>query len=123
MLAGKRIYIVDDDSGFLKGIERLLRAHGLRARTFLSAQAFEAEADLRDAACLIVDVHLGDVSGIDLIRRMLAGPAAVPFIVVTGNSSETTRLAAAAAGCCAYLEKPFSSKALLDSIRSAIELH
>ena len=70
MPTGKLIHVVDDDRGFLKGIERLLSAHGLEVRTFSSAEEFQAEADLDEAACLILDIHLTGMSGIELLSRL-----------------------------------------------------
>jgi len=70
MWPGKQIYVVDDDSGFLKGIERLLRAHGLEVRTFSSAEEFEAKADPTEASCLILDNHLDRTSGVQLLSQL-----------------------------------------------------
>ena len=75
MPPGRLIHVVDDDRGFLKGIERLLTARGLEVRTFSSAERFQAEADLEAAACLILDIHLTGMSGIELLSRLSrAGP-------------------------------------------------
>jgi len=120
MWPGKQIYVVDDDSGFLKGIERLLRAHGLDVRTFSSAEEFEAKADPADAACLILDVHLAGISGIELLNRLNQSEFKIPAVLVTGQDSEVTRRAAVAAGCSAYLEKPFSGRELMDALLEAV---
>lgn len=120
MLTGKLVHVIDDDSGFLKGIERLLRAHGFEVRTFPSAEAFEASADPTEALCLIVDVHLGGMTGIELLNRLSAAGTAVPVVLVTANSSEATRKAAAAAGCSAYLEKPVPAALLISAVRQAV---
>ena len=120
MWPGKRIYVVDDDSGFLKGIERLLRTNGLEVRTFSSAEQFEAEADPAEAVCLILDIHLDGISGIELLSRLNRSGSKTPVVLVTGQDSEVTRQAAAAAGCFAYLEKPFSGRMLMDALAEAV---
>ncbi|WP_274629855.1 response regulator transcription factor [Arvimicrobium flavum] len=91
MLTGKLVHVVDDDSGFLKALERLLKAHGLQVRTFASAEKFESEADPSEAACLIVDIQLGGMTGIDLLRRLSDAGIQVPVVLVTANDSETMR--------------------------------
>lgn len=120
ILAGKLIHVIDDDRGFLRGIERLLRAHGLDVRTFPSAEAFEAGADPAEAQCLILDVHLGGMTGIELLDRLSAAGATVPVVLVTANSSESGRRAAAAAGCSAYLEKPVPAALLMNAVSRAV---
>ena len=120
MWPGKQIYVVDDDSGFLKGIERLLRNHGLEVRTFSSAEEFEAAADPTEASCLILDVHLDGISGVELLSRLKRSGSRIPVVLVTGQGSEVTRRAAAAAGCSAYLEKPFSGRVLMDALVEAV---
>ena len=121
MPVAKPIHIVDDDVGFLKGIERLLAAHGLEVRTFSSAEEFQAEADPDDAACLILDIHLGEVSGIQLMQEILQSGAKPPVVLITANDSERTRREAWAAGCSAFLQKPVSAKVLMDAVRSVTE--
>jgi len=120
MLQGALIHVVDDDSGFLRGIERLLKAHGLDVRTFASAEAFQADADPAAAACLVLDIHLGGITGIELLRRMSGAGSRVPVVLVTANDSEPTRRAARDAGCSAYLEKPVSARQLMDAINEAL---
>jgi FixJ family two-component response regulator len=111
-----KVYVVDDDDDFLKAIERLLCTLGLEVRTFPSAEVFLAEADLASAAGLILDIHIPGISGIELLNGLARSGAEIPVILVTGADSEPTRLAATAAGCSAYLEKPFSAKVLMEAI-------
>ena len=89
-------------------------------QTFSSAEEFWARANPTDAVCLVLDIHLGGASGIELRRQLLQSGSAVPVIFITGNDSETTRKAALQAGCSAYLPKPFSAKALVDGINRAL---
>jgi FixJ family two-component response regulator len=118
MSVAKPIYIVDDDIEFLRGIARLLVAYGLEVKTFSSAEDFQARSDLSQAACLILDVHLGSISGIDLMRQVLQTHANAPVVIITANDSERTRREAWDAGCSAFLQKPFSAKVLIETVRS-----
>jgi len=120
MPAGKLIHVVDDDRGFLKGIERLLAALGMGVRTFSSAEQFQADADLDEAACIILDIHLAGMSGIDLLSRLTRSGPRIPVVVVTASDSEVTRRAAVSAGCDAYLQKPFPSTLLVKALAEAI---
>jgi FixJ family two-component response regulator len=118
--AQKSIYIVDDDPGILKATGRLLKALGFGVQTFSSAEEFWACGDPIGAVCLILDIHLGGTSGIDVRRQLSQSGSAVPVIFITGKDSETTRKAAMQVGCTAYLPKPFSAQALVDGINIAL---
>ena len=120
VMAHKSIYVVDDDPGILKATGRLLNALGFGVQTFSSAEEFWARGDPIGAVCLILDIHLGGTSGIDLRRQLSQSGSAVPVIFITGKDSETTRQAAMQAGCSAYLPKPFSAQALVDGINIAL---
>jgi FixJ family two-component response regulator len=113
---GSAILLVDDDRGFRKGLERLLKAHGFTVTGYESAEEFEMGADPRSAACIILDVGLGGASGIELGHRLVAAGHKVPLIFITGNDSEPIRRAALDCGCVAYLEKPFPAKALIEAL-------
>ena len=120
MYAGKPIHVVDDDLGFLKGIERLLVAHDLQVKTFDSAEEFRSQADPNEAACLILDIHLGSISGVELMRELSRRGAVTPVILITASDNECVRQAALAAGCSDFLQKPFSAVVLMDAIRKAV---
>ena len=120
MPAGKLIHVVDDDRGFLKGIERLLIAHGMQVRAFSSAEEFQARADLDEAACIILDIHLAGMAGIELLSRLTRLGPRIPVVLVTASDSEVTRRAAMAAGCDAYLQKPFPSSLLMKALAEAV---
>jgi FixJ family two-component response regulator len=113
------IAVVDDDPGMLRGIVRLLGAHGFGTRAFASAEAFLDDAEARSAACLILDIRLGGISGIELRRQLTASGARVPVIFITAVDDEVTRAEAMAAGCIAYLRKPFPAAQLIDAIDKA----
>ncbi|MCO5064983.1 MAG: response regulator [Rhizobiaceae bacterium] len=112
------VYIVDDDPDFLRGIERLLRAHGLNVIAFSSVEDFQEYANPDRAACVILDVHMGHVSGIDLMGMLFSSGCKAPVILVTANDSEHVRHAALSGGASAFLQKPIPAKELLGALRS-----
>jgi FixJ family two-component response regulator len=98
---------------------RLLSAHGFDVRTFGSAEALlEADA-VQAATCMLLDIHLGGISGIELKRRLTASGSKCPIIFMTAIDDDATRSQAMAAGCVAYLKKPFTPQSLLDAIARA----
>jgi len=118
--APRTIAIVDDDADLLKGLARLLNAHGFRTEAFASAEAFLA-ADTRAAIdCAILDVHLGGMSGIVLSHKLAAQGSRLPIIFMTAFDDEATRQQARAAGCVAYLRKPFAGRLLIEAIAQAM---
>jgi FixJ family two-component response regulator len=115
----KTIAVVDDDPSMLRGLVRLLAAHGFGTQSFASAEAFLDDAGATSAACLILDIHLGGMSGIELRRRLTASGSRLPVIFITAVDDEATRVEAMAAGCIAYLRKPFPSDQLIGAINKA----
>jgi FixJ family two-component response regulator len=115
----KAVFVVDDDPGMLRGLKRLLREYGFDAVLFDSAEAFQSEANLEDAFCIVLDVNLQDSSGIDLRQQLKSRGIFVPVIFITGNDSEATRAAALESGCSAYLTKPFPAQSLIEPIEKA----
>jgi FixJ family two-component response regulator len=113
------VIVVDDNSGFLKSVERLLTVHGFAARAFSSAERLLDGDAARNATCLLLDIHLGGISGIELRRRLAAAGSNCPVIFMTAIDDDATRKEAMEAGCIAYLKKPFPSQLLLDAIRKA----
>lgn len=95
------------------GIKRLLRKHGFKIELFDSAEDLHARAEIRRSNCLVLDIN-------DLRRELTSAGISIPVIFVTADDSENTRGAATAAGCVAYLTKPFSSKALIDAVEGAV---
>jgi FixJ family two-component response regulator len=112
----RTIAVVEDDPSMLQGLSRLLSAHGFRVLRFTSAESFLDSVAQCEAACLVVDIHLGGISGIDLKRRLTSTGSDFPVIFMTAVDSEATRQEAVDAGCVAYLRKPFLSKLLIEAI-------
>jgi len=115
----KAVFVVDDDPGTLRGLKRLLREHGYDSLLFQSAEAFRNHGDFDQALCIVLDVNLNDVSGIEVRHRLKADGISVPVIYITGNDNDAVRMAAMESGCIAFLTKPFSAKSLIDPIEKA----
>ena len=86
---------------------------------FSSAEAFANHSDFEEAVCVLLDINLGDASGIELRLRLKAAGSSVPVIYMTGNDSPAVRTAALRSGCLAYLTKPFSAKSLREPLERA----
>ncbi|MDO9461204.1 MAG: response regulator [Alphaproteobacteria bacterium] len=113
------VIVVDDNSGFLKSVARLLTVHGFAVSVFDSAEALLDNNAVQTAACLLLDIHLGGISGIELQRRLVASGSKCPVIFMTAIDDDATRKKAQDAGCIAYLRKPFAPQLLLDAISKA----
>lgn len=114
------VIVVDDDASFLKGVARLLAHSGLESLTFASAEALLESGSAQTATCLLIDLNLGGISGIELQRRLTASGSKCPVIFMTANDDEASRNEAMDAGCVAYLRKPFARHVLLDAIGKAV---
>jgi FixJ family two-component response regulator len=115
----RTIAIVDDNPSMLQGLNRLLSAHGFRVQTYSSAELFLDDFAECEAECLLLDIHLSGISGIDLQKRLLSSGTRLPVIFMTAIDTEATRHEALGVGCVAYLRKPFLAKLLIDAIHSA----
>jgi FixJ family two-component response regulator len=114
------VIVVDDDAGLLKAVARLLEHNHIECRTFASAEALLESGSVQTATCLLFDIHLRGISGIELQRRLAASGSKCPVIFMTANDDETTRSEAVDAGCIAYLRKPIARHVLLDAIKKAV---
>ena len=115
----KIVFVVDDDPGMLRGVKRLLREHGYDSLLFHSADALQKHDDFDQAICVVLDINLGDESGIELRHRLREAGVAVPVIYITGKDNHATRMAAIESGCIAYLTKPFAAHTLIEPIARA----
>ena len=115
------VFVVDDDRSVRDGLRRLITSVGLAAEVFPSAQAF-LHARRPDApGCLVLDVRLPGLSGLDLQRELVDSDAALPIIFLTGHADVPMSVRAMKAGAVEFLTKPFREQELLDAIRSAID--
>ncbi|MGC9946447.1 MAG: response regulator transcription factor [Bryobacteraceae bacterium] len=115
------VYVVDDDEAARAAIQSLLHSVGLRAETFGAAQEFLASYRPDAPACLVLDVRLPAVSGLDFPRDLAARNAAIPIIFITGHGDIPMSVEAMKAGAFEFLTKPFRGQVLLDAIHKAIE--
>jgi len=111
------IAVVDDDEHVCRSLGRLLRAAGMQPITYHSAEEFLADKKHPQFDCLILDVHLGEMSGIELGQRLVAEGRQAPFICITAQEDPGTRALAEAAGCAAFFRKSDSGAAVLEAIR------
>jgi FixJ family two-component response regulator len=115
------VFVVDDDSSVREALSSLIRAVGLRVETFSSAKAF-LQRDRPDMpACLVLDVRLPDLSGLELQRELAARQNDLPIIFITGHGDIPMSVRAMKAGAVEFLPKPFLNKDLLDAIQVAVE--
>ena len=113
------ISIVDDDPSVRRALGRLLQAVGYRVEVFASADEFLDSAPMGRIACLVLDVRLDGMSGLDLHERLAAERTRLPVIVITAHDDPTTRLRVQQAGAAAYLPKPFDGATLLAAVAGA----
>lgn len=115
------IGIVDDDEPVRDSISSLVRSAGYRTALFDSAEAFLQSDDMRDAACLILDIRMPGMSGLELQRRLSDMKRSIPIVFLTAHGDDELRARALGQGAAAFLLKPFADEALLSAIRSALE--
>jgi len=114
------ICVVDDDVSILRALQRLLRSGNYAVQTFASAEAFLASEYRPIAHCLVLDVHLGGLSGIELQERLTASGGQTPVVFITAHDDAMTRERARRAGAIEYLRKPFDDGALLGAVSRAL---
>ncbi len=115
------VFIVDDDEGVRQALRRLLTSVGWTVEVFETAQAFLTARRPEAPGCLVLDVRLPGLSGLDLQRELAAADAALPIIFLTGYGDIPMSVRAMKAGAVEFLTKPFREQDLLDAIRQAIE--
>ena len=110
------VAIVEDDAAMRKSIERLLQASGYATAAFASAEEFLQSAIVDGAMGLVLDIHLGGMSGLELRRRLNAAHSKVPVVFITAHDDEATRAEAITLGCADYLQKPFEASRLMQAL-------
>ena len=116
------IAVIENDVSVCQAIARLLRATGFGAETFFSAETFLNSGGSERAACLILDIHLGGMSGFDLQQHLATAGSRLPVILVTADESLTTRARAEKSGCSAFLQKPLDAQNLIPALQRAMNL-
>ncbi|HEY4256144.1 MAG TPA: response regulator [Candidatus Udaeobacter sp.] len=115
------VYLVDDDASFRRSTERLIESAGFRVRPFSSARDFLRNKRSKGAACLVLDVQLPGLSGLDLQRELTKRGSRIPVIFITGHGDIPMSVRAMKAGAVEFLTKPFHERALIDAIAHALK--
>jgi FixJ family two-component response regulator len=115
------IAIVDDDPSAREGLQALIESAGWRAKTFASAQEFLAHLTAEAPSCLVLDLHMPGLSGLDLQKRMAEVGLDIPIVFLTGHGNIPASVKAMKAGAVEFLTKPFDEQELLQAIQEAIE--
>ena len=114
------VHVIDDDEAARESLEFLLRSAKIPVRTYDSARAFLKNLSSVQAGCIVTDVRMPDLSGIDLLRKLREMDFGLPVIVITGHGDVPLAVEAMRIGAVDFLEKPYDDDALLSSIRSAL---
>jgi FixJ family two-component response regulator len=114
------ISIVDDDDALRNSLDDLIRSIGFRTQGFPSAEAFLSSDQACDTACLILDVRMPGMNGLELQRKMVAANWRIPIIFITSHADDGARARALEAGAVAFLYKPFREEELLNAIDAAL---
>ena len=114
------IAVVDDDEAIREAIQSLLRSVGLRAAVFASAEDFLQNGQRQATACLILDVRMPRMSGLELQRQLATANSPMPIIFITAHGDAETRARALREGAVAFLDKPFSDEVLLQAVQAAL---
>jgi FixJ family two-component response regulator len=115
------VFVVDDDPSIRESLEDLIGSVGLRVEAFASAQEFLRSKRPDAPSCLVLDVRLKGLSGLDLQKRLIEGDIDIPIIFITGHGDIPMAVQAMKAGAMEFLRKPFRDQELLDAIQQALE--
>ena len=116
----KIVAVVDDDPSMLNAAETLLDAQGFATMVFASAEEFLGRGAATQVDCLLLDIHLGGLSGIELRHRLKDSGSTLPIIFMTALDDEAMVEQAVKAGCVACLRKPFQARQLIEAIKKAV---
>ena len=117
----KLVAIVDDDHSMRSALQGLLKAVGLSSQAFASAEEFLKSGQQHQTACLITDIRMPGISGLQLQTRLNAEHCRIPTIFITAHGDAQMRMRALRAGAVEFLAKPFDDEALLETVRAALE--
>jgi FixJ family two-component response regulator len=115
------VFIIDDDAGVRQSVQDLLESVGLRSESFATAQEFLSRKRGEGPSCLVLDVRLPGMSGLDFQRRLTEAGIRIPIIFITGHGDIPMSVKAMKAGAVEFLTKPFREQDLLDAIQAALE--
>lgn len=115
------VAIVDDDESFARSLERLFRAAGFESQIYPTAETFLAAIPFPHPDCLVLDIHLGGMSGLDLQRRLGELGNLSPIIFVTAHEAPQVRDEAEQGGCSAFFRKPVPGKMLIEAVKQTVQ--
>ena len=116
---GKMVAVIDDDESVRTALKELLRSVGLPAQAFSSAEDFVKSGQQRRTGCLIVDIRMPGMSGLELQAKLNADHCRIPTIFITAHGDEKMRMQALRGGAVEFVTKPFDDEALLETVRAA----
>jgi FixJ family two-component response regulator len=119
-LNGRLICIVDDDGGVTQSLKLLLEAFGFDAQSYISGAQFLADERRRTAGCLVVDLHMPGVNGLDVVDHLQREDIRLPTILISGRLDTSARERAASLGVTKVIEKPFAARRMVDLIRASL---
>jgi len=114
------VAIVDDEEPVRKALRRLLRASGLQAEGYAGGREFLEAAALRLPDCVLLDLHMSGMSGLQVLRKLQESAQLTPVVIITAHDEPETRAQCLAAGAAAYLRKPLDERLLLNAISAAL---
>jgi FixJ family two-component response regulator len=120
VVTGQTISVVDDDESMRWALQALLKSAGFQSETFASAEEFLDSGRLSDTACLVLDVRMEGITGLELQKQLVASGWTTPIIFITAHCGEEARAHALRRGAIEFLWKPFSAEALLSAISTAV---
>jgi FixJ family two-component response regulator len=115
------VAVVDDDASVRRALTRLLQSAELRVVTYASAAEFLDTGLSSGLDCVILDIHLGGMSGLELLSQLRRSGCSLPILIITAHDDAQARETAVDAGCTAYLRKPLDAKLLLEELTTAVK--
>lgn len=116
------VFLIDDDNAMRKSIDYLIRSIGLRCQSYATAQEFLDGADPETPGCILTDVRMPGMSGLDLLEQIRGRAFLSPVIIITGHADVPMAIRAFKSGALDFIEKPFNDQLLLDKVQEAIDL-
>jgi FixJ family two-component response regulator len=114
------VAVIEDDDSYRAAVQRLLKSAGFPVRSFASAEEFLSSDEQRETGCLIADIRMPGMSGLDLQSKLNSDHCPIPTIFITAHGDEKMRLQAMRAGAVKFLAKPFDGETLLGAVRVAL---
>ncbi len=121
MHSNPTVFVVDDDPAIRESLRWLIESVGLNVKIFTTAQEFLGEYDPSNPGCLVLDIRMPGMSGLDLQNELATRHINIPILIITGHAEVPVAVRAMKAGALDFIEKPFSDQLLLDRIRRALE--